>query len=98
MKLRFPRLFSSEEAAEATAAAWLARRDDHFTPEQSAEFAAWRAADPRNEAAVRRLEQTWHALLRMGFRLARYAGTFCGYRTRTRRGIRADPPFGEEGH
>lgn len=50
-----------EEAIEATAAAWLAQADD-LSPAQAAEFARWRAADPRHAAAVDRLQQT-HALL-----------------------------------
>lgn len=53
---------SVAEAIEATAAAWLAQRDDGFTPEQAAEFAAWRSADVRHEAAVQRLEAAWTAL------------------------------------
>jgi transmembrane sensor len=33
-----------------------------LTPEDEREFARWRAADPRHEAAVRRLEGAWAAL------------------------------------
>lgn len=50
------------EAIEATAAAWLAQRDDGLTPAETAEFATWRRADPRHEAAVSRLEATWGIL------------------------------------
>jgi transmembrane sensor len=50
------------EAIEATAAAWLAERDDGFTPQQQAQFERWRQADRRHAAAVDRLEQTWTAL------------------------------------
>jgi transmembrane sensor len=50
------------EAIEATAAAWLAERDDGWSEEKASEFARWRAADPRHEAAVVRLENTWAAL------------------------------------
>jgi transmembrane sensor len=53
---------SEAEAIEATAAAWLAQRDDGLTPEQTAEFFQWRGADVRHEAAVARLEATWTAL------------------------------------
>ena len=53
---------SDDEAVEATAAAWLAQRDDEFTPAHASEFAQWRAADVRHEAAVMRLEATWTAL------------------------------------
>jgi len=53
---------SDAEAIEAIAAAWLAQRDDGLSPAQSAEFAAWRAADQRHEAATVRLERAWTAL------------------------------------
>ncbi len=53
---------SDAESIAATAAAWLAQRDDGLTPEQAAELARWRAADPRHEAAVAHLEATWSAL------------------------------------
>jgi len=53
---------SDAEAIEASAAAWLAQRDDGLTSEQAAEFAQWRGADVRHETAVARLEATWAAL------------------------------------
>lgn len=53
---------SDAEAIEATAAAWLAQRDEGLSPAQSAELAAWRAADVRHEAAIVRLEGAWTAL------------------------------------
>jgi transmembrane sensor len=53
---------SETEAIAATAAAWLAQRDEGFAPEQAAEFARWRALDERHEAAVARLEATWAVL------------------------------------
>ena len=53
---------SDDESIAATAAAWLAQRDDALTPAEAAAFARWRAADPRHEAAVARLENTWAAL------------------------------------
>lgn len=53
---------SEAEAIEATAAAWLAQRDDGLTPDQETEFARWRSADVRHEAAVARLDATWSAL------------------------------------
>jgi transmembrane sensor len=56
---------SVAEAIEATAAAWLAQRDDGFTPEQAAEFLRWRSADVRHETAAARLEATWSALQRL---------------------------------
>lgn len=56
---------SDDEAIEATAAAWLAQRDDGFSPGEDAEFMRWRAADSRHEAAVGRLEETWGVLQRL---------------------------------
>lgn len=53
---------SDDESIAATAAAWLAQRDDTFSPADAAEFARWREADPRHAAAVARLERTWTAL------------------------------------
>jgi transmembrane sensor len=53
---------SDEEAIEATAAAWLAQRDDGLSPEEEAEFTRWLAADRRHKAAVGRLETTWNVL------------------------------------
>lgn len=55
-------LSSHEEAIEATAAAWLAQRDEGLTTEEAAEFARWQKADARHAAAVLRLERTWSAL------------------------------------
>ena len=57
-----PKRPSDAEAIAATAAAWLAQRDDGLTPDQAAEFARWRAADVRHEMAVARLEAAWTAL------------------------------------
>ncbi len=54
--------FPRDEAIEATAAAWLAERDEGLSTEDAAAFAAWRAADPRHEQAVRRLEHAWSSL------------------------------------
>lgn len=53
---------SDEEAIEATAAAWLAQRDDGFSRNDMMEFARWRQADPRHEAAAARLEGAWASL------------------------------------
>jgi len=53
---------SDDEAIKATAAAWLAERDDNLAPEREAEFVRWRTADPRHEAAIIRLENAWGAL------------------------------------
>ena len=62
MKEQHSHLSGRDEAIESTAAAWLAERDDGLTPEAAVEFARWRGADPRHEAAVRTLEATWTAL------------------------------------
>ncbi len=43
---------------EDTAIAWLAERDDGFSPPRAREFARWLRADPRHAATVARLEQT----------------------------------------
>ncbi|HRJ48303.1 MAG TPA: DUF4880 domain-containing protein, partial [Opitutaceae bacterium] len=53
---------SEHETIEATAAAWLAQRDDGLDAAAAAEFELWRRKDPRHEAAVARLETTWHTL------------------------------------
>jgi len=57
--------FSSDEAVEATAAAWLAEQDGGLSPEAAVEFARWRQADPRHEAAVSRLAAGWATLRRL---------------------------------
>jgi len=53
---------SERESIEATAAAWLAQRDDVLAPGDERKFAAWCAADPRHAAAVARLTGAWAAL------------------------------------
>jgi transmembrane sensor len=53
---------SEHEAIAATAAAWLAQRDDGLTPDEEREFLRWRGADVRHESAVLRLEAAWRAL------------------------------------
>lgn len=47
---------------EAAATAWLSRRDRGLTPTEAEEFARWRSADPRHEAAVEELGAMWIAL------------------------------------
>lgn len=56
-----------DDALEATAASWLAQREEGFTPEQEAEFLRWRLADPRHGAAVARLEETCELLEQLPF-------------------------------
>ena len=53
---------SEHESIEATAAAWLAQRDDGMSPSEAAQFAMWREQDLRHEAAVVRLDGAWQAL------------------------------------
>jgi transmembrane sensor len=53
---------SDDESIAATAAAWLAQRDDTFSQSDAADFARWREADPRHAAAVARLERAWTVL------------------------------------
>ena len=56
---------AQERAIHDTAGNWLADRDLGFSAEAAAEFARWRQADPRHEAAVVRLEATWNALAQL---------------------------------
>src|SRR3569832_420380 len=52
--------------AEVEAAEWLARLDgDNISSQHMAEFARWKAADPRHIAAYARLAATWQALERI---------------------------------
>lgn len=48
---------ADDDAIETAAAEWLVERDSGFAPGRAAQFAAWRAADPRHEAAVARTER-----------------------------------------
>lgn len=56
---------SAHESIEATAAAWLAQRDEGLSPAEAAEFAQWRRRDPRHEQAVVRLENVWSSLAQL---------------------------------
>jgi transmembrane sensor len=47
---------SSDDAIDTAAAEWLVERDAGFAPGRAKAFAAWRATDPRHEAAVLRTE------------------------------------------
>lgn len=55
----------SDFAVHEKAAALLTRRDAGWTAEEAAEFALWRAADPRHETAVRRIEAAQRLLSRL---------------------------------
>ena len=46
-----------DDAVDTAAAEWLVEREEGFAPGRAAQFAAWRAADPRREAAVLRTER-----------------------------------------
>jgi transmembrane sensor len=46
-------------ACEREASEWLARRDRGLTPAQQDAFLKWLRDDPRNGAAIARLERTW---------------------------------------
>lgn len=48
-----------------TAADWLARRGAGLSPTEAAEFARWRAADPRHATAFEQVQATQHLLLRL---------------------------------
>ena len=50
---------ASPDEIEETAANWLARRYGGFSPEESAAFDAWLAADPRHSCAIAALENAW---------------------------------------
>jgi transmembrane sensor len=56
------RFGGDDEAVQATAAAWMAQRDEGMSAEEEAAFARWRQSDPRHDAAIVRLERTWSAL------------------------------------
>ena len=47
---------------EATASAWLARRDRGLTAEEQDVYFEWLRADPRHGAMIAHLEKTWGAL------------------------------------
>ena len=56
---------NSDDAVHNQAAAFLTRRDAGWSPDEAAEFALWRAADPRHAAAVQRIESTQRLLARL---------------------------------
>ena len=59
------KLDDKSEAIEAVAASWLVQEEEGLTAEQAAEFARWRAADPKHAAAVAMLVETCGILQRM---------------------------------
>jgi transmembrane sensor len=56
---------SDDDAVNATAADWLARRDGGLDAASAAEFARWRDSDPRHAAALHRAQATLHLLARL---------------------------------
>jgi transmembrane sensor len=59
----FFRAAAGAAGIERRAADWIALRETRaLSPAEAAAFAAWRAADPRHEAAVAELDTTWAAL------------------------------------
>ena len=55
----------TDDAIESAAAEWLCERAEGFGPGRAQAFAAWRAADPRHEAAVAETEQAMELLAEM---------------------------------
>jgi len=55
----------SDDTIETAAATWLMERDEGFTPSRATQFVAWRAADPRHDAAVRRTERALELIAEM---------------------------------
>ncbi|MSU51257.1 MAG: hypothetical protein EXS37_19585 [Opitutus sp.] len=56
---------SSDDAIETAAAEWRCESDEGFGPGRAEAFAAWRAADPRHEAAVAETERAMEILAEM---------------------------------
>lgn len=56
---------SAHESIEATAAAWLAQRDDGLSSDEAVEFELWRRQDSRHNQAVVRLEKVWQSLAQL---------------------------------
>ena len=56
---------STDDAIETAAAEWLCEREEGFATGRAQAFAAWRAADPRHEAAVAETERAMELLAEM---------------------------------
>lgn len=54
-----------DESIDDMAAEWLAWRDTGLSAQQAAEFARWRALDPRHDDAIRRIEAAQTLLARL---------------------------------
>jgi len=55
----------ADDAIETAATEWILEREEGFAPRRAAQFAAWRAADPRHEAAVGRTERALDLIAEM---------------------------------
>ena len=62
MNPQHPNSASSNDGIETAAAEWLCERDAGFAPGRAQAFAAWRAVDPRHEAAVAETERAMELL------------------------------------
>jgi len=58
-------LTPQDDAIDTAAAEWIIEREEGFRPDRAAQFAAWRATDPRHEAAVVRTEAALGLLAEM---------------------------------
>lgn len=67
MKMNRTERPSEHEAIEATAANWLAERDEGLSAEQQTQLTQWLEADPRHREALARLEATWGALQQLRY-------------------------------
>lgn len=65
MNPRDPDSAAATDAIETAAAEWLCERAEGFAPGRAQAFAAWRAADPRHEAAAAETERALELLAEM---------------------------------
>jgi transmembrane sensor len=65
MNPQHPNSASANDAIETAAAEWLCEREEGFAPGRAQAFAAWRAVDPRHEAAVAETERAMELLAEM---------------------------------
>jgi transmembrane sensor len=52
--------WDDQDRIDHDAADWLARRSESLTPEEAAEYEAWRASDPRHARIYDAMAKTWH--------------------------------------
>lgn len=60
-----PDFSSRDDAIDTAAAEWLCEREEGFSPGRATAFAAWRAADPRHEAAAAETERAMALIAEM---------------------------------